>query len=125
MPPIKAADIPFGSAPPKPVLKERIFRERGEQRYSLEVMPAGIVFEVDRLRRHSQELWGELTVTVNGTLQRVPHGANVLRLLAILGIDPARVAVERNLDVVRRATYAETILADGDRIEIVTFVGGG
>lgn len=40
-----------------------MFRERGEGRYSLELLPASIVFEVDRLRRHSHELWGELLVT--------------------------------------------------------------
>lgn len=62
---MKASDIEFGGSPPP--VEERIFRERGDGRYSLELLPAGITFEVDRLRRHSKELWGELRVSVNGS----------------------------------------------------------
>jgi len=61
---VKAADIPFRGGETR--IDERIFRERGEQRYSLELIPIGITFEVDRLARRSKELWGELRVTVNG-----------------------------------------------------------
>ena len=43
----------------------------------------------------------------------------------MMGIDPARVAVEKNRDVVPRATWAEAGLTDGDKIEIVAFIGGG
>jgi len=42
-----------------------------------------------------------------------------------MGIDPVRVAVERNLEVVPRRTYAQVELREGDALEIVTFVGGG
>lgn len=46
-------------------------------------------------------------------------------LVSSLGLDARKVAVERNLEIVPRSTYADTALADGDRIEIVTFIGGG
>ena len=67
----------------------------------------------------------ELRVTVNGEPQTAPPGTTVGALLATMGIDPARVAVERNQDVVPRKTWADARLADGDKIEIVAFVGGG
>jgi hypothetical protein len=62
---VKASDIPFGSAaaPPSDVA-ERLFRDRGDQRYSLTLRPANIEFFVDRLRRERNELTGELTVTL-------------------------------------------------------------
>ena len=49
----------------------------------------------------------------------------VQTLLESLGIDARRVAVERNLVVVRRAHYATELVGDGDEVEIVNFVGGG
>jgi thiazole synthase len=67
----------------------------------------------------------ELRLTVNGELRKAEPGATVATLLRAMGVDPARVAVERNRDVVPRATWAEAGLADGDRIEIVAFIGGG
>ncbi len=66
-----------------------------------------------------------MKLTVNGDLVEVPDGSTIATLLSQLRIDPSRVAVERNLDVVPRRTYAEARLAEGDRVEIVTFVGGG
>jgi len=67
----------------------------------------------------------ELRLTVNGEPRKAESGTTVAALLAAMGIDPARVAVERNRDVVPRATWAQAGLADGDRIEIVAFIGGG
>lgn len=64
---MKASDIPFGGDS-SPRVTERVFSEKGEQRYVLELRPAGIVFEVDRLRRERHELIGELQVVVNGQL---------------------------------------------------------
>jgi sulfur carrier protein len=49
----------------------------------------------------------------------------IAALVGALGLDARKVAVERNLEIVPRSTYADTALADGDRIEIVTFIGGG
>ena len=66
-----------------------------------------------------------IRVTVNGEARQVPSGTTVLGLLGLLQVDPARVAVERNLDVVPRRAHATTVLDEGDRVEVVTFVGGG
>jgi thiamine biosynthesis protein ThiS len=50
---------------------------------------------------------------------------DVAGLVAALGLNPRKVAVERNLAIVPRSAYGSTPLADGDRIEIVHFIGGG
>ena len=50
---------------------------------------------------------------------------SITALLAALGIDPRRVAVEHNLVVVKRGAYDETTINDGDEVEVVNFVGGG
>jgi sulfur carrier protein len=65
-----------------------------------------------------------LRLTINGEEREVAAGA-VDDLVRELGLDPRKVAVERNLEIVPRSTYEATALADGDRIEIVQFVGGG
>jgi thiazole synthase len=67
----------------------------------------------------------ELRLTVNGENRTAAPGTTVSALLAGMGVDPARVAVERNQDVVPRKTWTDATLADGDRIEIVAFIGGG
>jgi len=64
-------------------------------------------------------------IVLNGEPRAVAPGTTVAALLAELGLDPRRVAVERNLDIVPRAEHAATRLHAGDRLEIVTFVGGG
>jgi len=62
---------------------------------------------------------------INGE-ERIIGGANdVAGLVAALGLDPRKVAVERNLEIVPRSTYGSTALTEGDRIEIVHFIGGG
>ena len=66
-----------------------------------------------------------MKLTVNGKPVELPDGSTVAALLSHLGVEPAKVAIERNQDVVPRRTWAEAGLADGDNIEIVTFVGGG
>lgn len=66
-----------------------------------------------------------MTLTVNGKPQEVAEGSTVAELLRLLGLPPARVAVERNREIVPRATFGQVQLAAGDRLEIVTFVGGG
>ncbi len=67
----------------------------------------------------------ELRLTVNGAPKTAPLGATVSDLLVAMGVDPTRVAVEQNEDVVPRKTWAQAPLSDGDRLEIVAFVGGG
>lgn len=62
---------------------------------------------------------------VNGEERSVAEVADVAALVAALGLDGRKVAVERNLEIVPRSTYAQTPVSDGDRIEIVHFIGGG
>lgn len=64
-------------------------------------------------------------VLVNGEPRDVAPGATVDVLLRDLGLAGRPVAVERNLEIVPRSAHATTPLADGDRVEIVTMVGGG
>lgn len=65
-----------------------------------------------------------MRIQVNGDNRTVTAGT-VLELVTELGLDPRKVAVERNLAIVPRSLHAETALAEGDRIELVQFVGGG
>ena len=62
---------------------------------------------------------------VNGEERSIEAAANVAALVSALGLDGRKVAVERNLEIVPRSTYGSTALAEGDRIEIVHFIGGG
>ena len=64
-------------------------------------------------------------VVVNGDSREVEVGTTVLGLLQALGLDARQVAVERNREIVPRAQHGETTLEDGDKLEVVTFVGGG
>lgn len=62
---------------------------------------------------------------LNGDERDIADVSSVADLVHVLGLDARKVAVERNLEIVPRSTYGETVLSDGDRIEIVTFIGGG
>ena len=66
-----------------------------------------------------------IQVWVNGAARRVPAGCTIAELVRILSLDRARIAVEHNLRVVPRAEHASLHLNHGDKLEIVTFVGGG
>jgi thiazole synthase len=66
-----------------------------------------------------------LAIRVNGEPRRVSDGASVAAMLAELGLDAKKVAVERNLEVVPRSLLGEVAVEDGDAFEIVRFVGGG
>jgi sulfur carrier protein len=66
-----------------------------------------------------------MQITVNGEMRTFEGLGDVAALVAELGLDVRKVAVERNLEIVPKSEYAATPLADGDRIEIVTFIGGG
>jgi sulfur carrier protein len=65
-----------------------------------------------------------MRVQVNGELREVA-ATTILALIQELGLDVRKVAVERNLEIVPRSLHATTGLAEGDRIELVQFVGGG
>ena len=71
------------------------------------------------------EIAGPLSIILNGEARRVAAGGSVADLVREIGLDPAKVAVERNLEIVPRSSLAATVLADGDVLEIVHFVGGG
>jgi sulfur carrier protein len=66
-----------------------------------------------------------LTFTVNGEERSLDGPTTLSGLLAALGLDTRKVAIERNLEIVPRSLYAETWLASGDSLEIVHFIGGG
>jgi thiamine biosynthesis protein ThiS len=66
-----------------------------------------------------------LSIRVNGEHRRVTAGLSVAEMLNEIGVDPLRVAVERNLNVVPRSMLGEVQVEDGDDYEVVHFVGGG
>lgn len=66
-----------------------------------------------------------MNLILNGEQRSFSAASNVAALVEALGLDARKVAVERNLEIVPRSAYAATALADGDRIEIVHFIGGG
>ncbi|WP_136163311.1 sulfur carrier protein ThiS [Sphingomonas flavalba] len=66
-----------------------------------------------------------ISITVNGEGRRVTAGLTIAGLATELGLAPEKVAVERNLEIVPRSTLADVVIADGDSLEIVHFVGGG
>jgi len=68
---------------------------------------------------------GSVGIRVNGEHRRVPDGVSITEMLNEIGIDPARVAVERNLEIVPRSSLSEVCVENGDNYEIVHFVGGG
>jgi thiamine biosynthesis protein ThiS len=63
-------------------------------------------------------------LTINGEAREI-SAATVARLVGELGLDPRKVAVERNLEIVPKSKFEATVLSEGDRIEIVHFIGGG
>ena len=68
---------------------------------------------------------GSVTIQLNGETFETSGPLSVSRLLATLDVDPRRVAVEHNRLVVKKAAYDSTVVAAGDEVEVVNFVGGG
>jgi thiamine biosynthesis protein ThiS len=66
-----------------------------------------------------------MNIHLNGEPRDVPDGVTIAQLLELLEVRMKGVAVERNLDVIPRVAHATTSLAEGDRVEVVTLVGGG
>jgi thiamine biosynthesis protein ThiS len=64
-------------------------------------------------------------ITLNGEPHDLPGPLTITELLARLDIDPRRVAIEHNLVVLKRTAYGASMVSEGDRVEIVNFVGGG
>lgn len=68
---------------------------------------------------------GTIQIVVNGQPRDVPEGFNLAQLLGFLEVNPDRVAIERNLEIVRKPEWTGTPVVAGDRLEVVWFVGGG
>ena len=66
-----------------------------------------------------------LSLKVNGDVRSVPAGSSIAAMLEAIGLDPSKVAVERNMEIVPRSTLRDVPVNDGDTFEIVHFVGGG
>lgn len=69
--------------------------------------------------------WIPMHITINGEVMNFDAKLNVKQLLFEIGLDHNKVAVERNLEIVPKSKYTETFLKDGDKFEIVHFIGGG
>ena len=66
-----------------------------------------------------------VTITLNGEHFELDSPISVAALLEQLDIDPRRVAVEHNLNIIKRQTFQDAVIGEGDTVEIVNFVGGG
>ena len=66
-----------------------------------------------------------MLITVNGEKKEVPEGLTIGGLLQFLKIQPERVAVELNLDIVKKDRYGTTPVKEGDSVEVVSFMAGG
>ena len=76
-------------------------------------------------RRLSKELPQNMHVQINGEERDFEGPLTVETVLQRLGFDPRKIAVERNLEIVPKSEHASTVIEDGDKIEVVQFVGGG
>ncbi len=66
-----------------------------------------------------------MRIMINGESRELAAGLTVAAMLQALGIDTRKVAVERNLEIVPKSAFAATEIQEGDRLEIVHFIGGG
>jgi sulfur carrier protein len=105
---------------PGTATRKRVRRPRKEGSAVRGLGAASASVSLERL-----EWVGFVEITVNGQPQRVSEGTTIAELLAQLGLAGKYVAVEANLQLVPRSRHAQHLLADGDRLEIVTLVGGG
>jgi sulfur carrier protein len=67
----------------------------------------------------------QVTIQLNGERHELPGPLTVSELLSRLQVEPRRVAIELNLEVLKRSTFDTTTIREGDQVEIVNFVGGG
>ena len=66
-----------------------------------------------------------MQIILNGEVREVKPGTTLAELVETLGADPRGIAIERNLEIVPKTEHGKTYLNDGDRLEVVQFVGGG
>ena len=76
-------------------------------------------------KNHELETRKQVQIIVNGEEKIFREGVTIFRLLNELSIKPQGIAVELNLEIAPKGRYSETVLKNGDRIEIVRMVGGG
>jgi len=67
----------------------------------------------------------KINLTINGELKSYAAPLSLCDLLKCLELPETKIAIERNLEIVPKSLYAETHLVDGDKLEIVQFIGGG
>ncbi len=67
----------------------------------------------------------KISITLNGEPRDIMSETSIAALAAEIGLNPAKIAVERNLEIVPRSTLADVLIEAGDKLEIVHFVGGG
>jgi thiamine biosynthesis protein ThiS len=77
------------------------------------------------VRRAVTAIETEVLITLNGEQFDIERPLSVTDLLTRLDIDPRRVAIEHNLTIIKRHTFSDVIIGEGDTVEIVNFVGGG
>ena len=70
-------------------------------------------------------LWVKMQINLNGEKKTFSDNINLISLLSFLKIDPKRVAVEINLQIIPKSSFTKTEISEGDNIEIVHFIGGG
>lgn len=66
-----------------------------------------------------------MIITVNGNKTELGSNISVAEMVEKLNLDLRKIAIERNMEIVSRSAYKDTILNDGDKIEIIHFIGGG
>lgn len=66
-----------------------------------------------------------MQIILNGEPRKIDAGTSLAAFVLTLGSDPKGIAIERNLEIVPKSDHADTLLEDGDRLEVVQFVGGG
>ena len=66
-----------------------------------------------------------INVLLNGETREIPAEINLDRLLELFSLPSQRIAIELNKSVIRRADWPQTVVSDGDKVEVVHFVGGG
>ena len=66
-----------------------------------------------------------INVLLNGKTREIPAEIDLDRLLELFSLPSQRIAIELNKSVIRRADWPQTVVSDGDKVEVVHFVGGG
>ncbi len=71
------------------------------------------------------KIMSKIKITLNGAAREIPSGQSLSQLIADLGLDLGKIAIERNLEIINSDQYEVELVMAGDKIEIVHFIGGG